>query len=269
MRNILENIIKNKTEEVLYKRKMFPLDTGKYPNMERTTISLKNTLLKNDYGIIAEFKRKSPSKGNINKVANIEKTTAGYIKSGASAISVLTDELFFGGTNQDLVTARIYNDCPILRKDFIIDEFQIYETKSIGADAILLIASVLSPYKVKRFAMIAKQIGLEVLLEIHTKSELDRINEYIDIVGVNNRNLEDFTVSIENSLELFDFIPNEFLKISESGIDTVEKLLKLKEKGFNGFLIGEQFMSTENPEISCADFIAEIRKTQTIRINEN
>jgi indole-3-glycerol phosphate synthase len=209
-------------------------------------------------GIIAEFKKKSPSKGDINKYACVEDVTLGYMQAGASALSVLTDSDFFGGKNEDLTLARKYNFCPILRKDFIFDEYQIYEAKSIGADVILLIAEVLSENKIKELSAVAKSLGLEVLMEIHSKDQLSKLTNDIDIIGINNRNLKSFEVSIENSKELAQYLPKDILRISESGISSPKDVLELKEYGFKGFLIGERFMKTPRPQQACKTFIKQL-----------
>lgn len=262
MKTILEQITAHKREEIILRKKLYPVEIlEQSKNFSIPAISIKTALRdKNKAGIIAEFKRRSPSKGNINILADVTKTTQGYVEAGASALSVLTDKDFFGGCEEDFLAARAANNCPILRKDFIIDEYQVLETKAMGADVILLIAAILSPSETKKLAALAKQVGLEVLLEIHTEKELNRLNDYVDLVGVNNRNLNDFSVSIEQSIRLFDSIPTDFIKISESGIDTAEKLLLLKHKGFQGFLMGEKFMNQENPEEACRNFIASVNK---------
>ena len=215
-------------------------------------------------GIIAEIKRKSPSKGMINPHVSIERTSIGYMQAGAAALSVLTDEKYFGGSNDDLLLARKFNFCPILRKDFIVDEYQIIEARSIGADAILLIAAVLSPDDIRRLAAFAKSMDLEVLMEIHDRSELNKnLHDEIDIIGVNNRNLKTFKVDISTSIELAEEIPDRYIKISESGISNPESVMKLRKKGFDGFLIGEYFMRHSRPEQACAEFIEHIRKLET------
>ena len=228
------------------------------------TISLKKYLLREDkVGIIAEIKRKSPSKGMIHEFVSIEQTSISYMQGGASALSILTDTEFFGGKNEDLTTARKFNFCPILRKDFTIDEYQIVEAKSIGADAILLIAAALTPERLKTLAQFAKSLGLEVLMEVHNGEELlSHLNEHLDVVGVNNRDLKTFNVSVETSIDLVEAIPNEFVKISESGISNPETVLRLMKHGFKGFLIGEHFMSHSRPGAACAEFIQKIKKTQ-------
>ncbi|MFH1005375.1 MAG: indole-3-glycerol phosphate synthase TrpC [Bacteroidota bacterium] len=255
--NILNKIIGHKKKEVAEKKSLYPvklLEKSIYFNSP--TVSLKKYLLRKDkVGIIAEFKRKSPSKGIINQYTPIDRTSIGYMQAGASALSVLTDFEFFGGKNNDLITARKFNYCPILRKDFIIDEYQIIEAKSIGADAILLLANVLSAKEIKIFTKIAKSFGMDVLLEIKDKQELKSINDNVDAIGVNNRNLKDFSLNVKQSFDLVDLIPNDFVKISESGIDSVKIINELKDAGFNGFLIGETFMKHSRPEIACANFI--------------
>lgn len=258
--NTLDKIIAHKYKEVEERKSLYPvklLEQSIYFNAP--TISFKKYLLREDkVGIIAEFKRKSPSRGIINKYADIERTTMGYMQAGASALSVLTDTEFFGGKNSDLTTVRKFNYCPILRKDFIIDEYQIIEARSIGADVILLLANVLSPQQIKQFAQFAKKLGLEILLEIRDKEELPAMNEYVDAVGVNNRNLKDFSVNISQSYELVELIPNDFVKVSESGIDAPETIFNLRNAGFKGFLIGELFMKQSRPELTCSNFIREI-----------
>ena len=258
--NILDQIIVQKQKEVTERKSLYPVKL-----LERSTffgsptVSFKKYLLREDkLGIIAEFKRKSPSKGMINKYADVERTSIGYMQAGASALSVLTDSEFFGGHNSDLTTARKFNYCPILRKDFVIDEYQIVEAKSIGADAVLLLANVLNDKEIKQYAQFAKSLGMEVLLEVRDEAELNAINEFVDAVGVNNRNLKDFTVNVSQSFNLSKHIPSDFVKISESGIDSAQTIIDLKEAGFKGFLMGEAFMKSSRPEIACANFIKEV-----------
>lgn len=258
--NVLDQIIVQKQKEVAEKKSLYPVKLLERSTFfESPTVSFKKYLLREDkVGIIAEFKRKSPSKGIINKYADVERTSIGYMQAGASALSVLTDPEFFGGKNEDLTTARKFNYCPILRKDFIIDEYQIVETKSIGADVILLLANVLSTEQIKQFAQFAKSLGLEVLLEIRDKEELNSVNEFVDAVGVNNRNLKDFSVNVSQSFELANLIPSEFIKISESGMALAKTIVELSDAGFKGFLMGETFMKNSRPEIACANFIKEV-----------
>lgn len=258
--NILEKIIAQKQKEVEERKSLYPsklLERSIYFNSP--TVSFKKYLLREDkVGIIAEFKRKSPSKGMINKYADVERTSIGYMQAGASALSVLTDTEFFGGKNEDLTTARKFNYCPILRKDFIIDEYQIIEARSIGADVILLLANVLDETKIKQFSEFAKKLGLEILLEVRDKEELKKTNELVDAVGVNNRNLKDFSVNVSQSFELADLIPNNCVKVSESGIDSANVIHDLKKAGYKGFLMGEAFMKQSRPELACASFIKEV-----------
>lgn len=255
--NILEQIVadkRRKIDEIKSKKSIYELENSSL--FARNTFSLKE-FVKNENlsGIIAEFKRKSPSKGVINQISAVENVTQAYVKAGASALSVLTDELYFGGKIDDVLKARDVNKVPILRKEFIVDEFQIIESKAIGADAILLIAAVLSSAEILKFSKLAKSLGLEVLFEIHEESELDLLNQYIDLLGVNNRSLKTFKTDIRISKELASKIPFEFVKISESGLHEPAHLLELQQFGYQGFLIGEKFMASSNPGQACADFI--------------
>lgn len=224
---------------------------------ERNCISLKDAILTKS-GIIAEFKRQSPSKGVINGIAKPEDVAVGYEKAGVSAMSCLTDHDFFGGTFEDLKAVRKAVNIPVLRKDFMLDEYQLLEAKSMGADIVLLIASSLSVAKTKELGEMAKSLGLNVLLEIHDESELNHINQFCDAVGVNNRNLKTFEVSTDVSKGLAKHIPDDFIKVSESGISNVEAIKDLKNYGYQGFLIGENFMKTENPGQSCKEFIEQL-----------
>ena len=254
---ILEKITNHKEKEVAERKSLYPIELLERSIYFSTPIvSLSEYLLNpNKSGIIAEFKRRSPSKGNINPYVNVEDVSIGYMQAGASALSVLTDEQFFGGRSVDLTEARKYNFCPILRKEFIIDEYQIYEAKSIGADAILLIAECLTKREVSQLAKVAKSLGLEVLMEIHSEKQLNKLCPELDIIGVNNRNLDTFEVSIQTSIDLFETIPSEFLRISESGISDPQSIVSLKDVGFQGFLIGEHFMKSANPAKACSRFI--------------
>jgi len=260
--NILEKITQHKIKEITERNELYSiklLEKSIYFNSP--TISLKKYLLREDKsGIIAEFKRKSPSKGFINKYAKPEKVSVEYMQAGASALSVLTDNEFFGGSSEDLKIVRKYNYCPILRKDFIIDEYQIIEAKSIGADAILLIAAILSKKQIMEFENLAKSLDLEILFEVHNKEELKKIELDNKIIGVNNRNLKTFETNIKTSIDLSHFIPDNCVKISESGISTPENIIELKKHGFNGFLIGENFMKSENPGRACANFIKSLNR---------
>ncbi|HXS37450.1 MAG TPA: indole-3-glycerol phosphate synthase TrpC [Flavipsychrobacter sp.] len=260
--NILEQIIAHKKNEVAERETLYPAKLlERSLHFKAPTVSLSNYITRKDKsGIIAEIKRKSPSKGIINKYASIEKTSIGYMQAGASALSVLTDELFFGGQNSDLTIARKYNYCPILRKDFIINEYQVIEARSIGADAILLIASVLPAQRIKEIARFARSFQLEVILEIHSRKELKAINPFIDIIGVNNRDLSTFKTDFKNSIDLLPYLPSDFVKISESGITTPHIASELIDAGYDGLLIGEQFMRNSLPERSCGDFIKQLKQ---------
>ena len=255
--NILDKIVARKLEEVAEaKQKVLVAELEAHPNFNRKPLVFKNFLLdENRTGIISEFKRRSPSKGLINGTADVAEVTQAYNAAGASALSVLTDTGFFGGKAEDLFQAREVNQIPILRKDFMIDEYQILEAKAWGADIILLIASILTPKQVSDFAKLAQSLGLNVLLEVHNLEELERsICSNLDAIGVNNRNLGDFTVNIQTSFDLVNKIPNEFLKISESAIDNPQVIKELKAVGYNGFLIGENFMKTVDPGLAIREF---------------
>jgi len=226
----------------------------------RQCISLKDSILKSTGGIICEFKRRSPSNNNINYKSNVSEVVKGYQKAGAAGLSILTNKQYFDGDIKDIVEIRDISSIPILRKEFIISEYQIIEAKSIGSDAILLIASILSKEEIKNYSSLAKNIGLEVLFEIHDAEELEKISgENIDIIGVNNRNLDTLEIDIQNSVDLYSKIPNSFVKISESGISKVESILKLREVGYQGFLIGENFMKTDDPFESAYNFIKKVK----------
>jgi indole-3-glycerol phosphate synthase len=254
---ILDKIIANKKRELALISKSSKIrDLEKKELFKRAILPLSGYLLNPEKtGIIAEFKRKSPSGGTLNSEADPAEVTMGYSRFGASGLSVLTDKKFFGGCNSDLSRAREHNTIPILRKDFIIDEYQIVESRSIGADAILLLASVLGEKEVFNLARFARSLELEVLLEVHNPDELNMANEYVNIIGVNNRDLKTFDVHIELSENLADKIPGEFVKISESGISSPAILKNLKSFGYNGFLIGGSFMNTPDPVFAFSDFV--------------
>lgn len=257
--NILDTIIEHKKVEVAAaKAKKSIADLEATQNFRLSIRSLSASLLKEaGTGIIAEFKRKSPSKGFIKKNADVNEITAAYTKFGAAGLSVLTDENFFGGSMEDLLQAR-KSDIPLLRKDFIIDEYQVVEAKSWGADVILLIAACLTPAKVKHLAKAASQLGLEVILELHAEEELGHICDEIKLVGINNRDLKTFTVDIERSLRMAEKIPDDKIKIAESGIDKAEDILIFKENGFKGFLIGEYFMKQADTCSAFKNFVNSI-----------
>lgn len=260
--SILRDIVEHKKIEVQQRKELFPIKLlEKSLYFSGPTVSLSHYLKRSDrVGIIAEFKKKSPSKGDINPYANVEKVTLGYMQAGASALSILTDEKFFGGKSEDLTKARKINFSPILRKDFIIDEYQLIEARSIGADAILLIASVLTLEESKHLATQAQSLGLEVLVEVHNQEELEEALQVgANVVGINNRNLHDFTESIETSLQLNELIPAGVVKISESSLRQPEQVAMLKRAGFDGFLLGETFMKQSQPERACANFIQQVQ----------
>lgn len=254
---ILDTINANKKLEVAEAKKLKSIKTlEQSPNFERTVFSATEFVRRADKsGIIAEFKRQSPSKGIINDKVSVAEVTTGYANVGASVLSVLTDTKFFGGTIADLIEARAHNTIPILRKDFIVDEYQIVEAKAIGADLILLIAESLTKKEVAQFAKFARSLGMEVLMEVHTREELDKCVPELNLVGVNNRNLKDFTVDIQHSINLYEYIPREFVTVSESGIGDPKSVIELKKHGFDAFLMGEAFMKTSNPSAACAEYI--------------
>lgn len=259
--NILEEIVAYKRTEVEKWKSVVDYSIlEKSVFFQRERLSLKKFLLdESKTGIIAEFKRRSPSKGIINATAKVVEVTSAYTKYGASCLSVLTDNKYFGGNNEDLMKARV-NEIPILRKEFIVDEYQIMEAKSIGADVILLIAACLTTTEVKQLAAFTKSLGLEVLLELHEVEELGHICDETEIIGINNRNLKTFEVDIERSLRMAEQIPADKIKIAESGINSVEDVLLFRQNGYKGFLIGENFMKAENPGDAFKEFINQIKK---------
>jgi indole-3-glycerol phosphate synthase len=261
--NILDKIIAHKHKEVAERKSLYPVKLLEQSIFfSSPTVSLKKYVQRKDKsGIIAEIKRKSPSKGTINSNVSIERTSIGYMQAGASALSILTDKEFFGGSSDDLTMARKFNFCPILRKDFIVDEYQIVEAKSIGADAILLIAAALPVKRLNELALFAKSLGLEILMEVHTAEELTSNHEAeVDLVGVNNRDLKTFVVSIEISKKLAPFMPKGKVLISESGIDSPAAIVELRKHGYEGFLMGETFMKHSRPEQAAKDFIEELNQ---------
>lgn len=259
--NILKEIIENKKRELAETIRLTPVSRlEKSPMFRRPVVPLAEYLMDPARtGIIAEFKRKSPSKGIINDTADPEKIISGYSRYGASGVSVLTEQRYFGGVNSDLSVSREVCSVPMLRKDFIIDEYQIIEARAIGADAILLIAAVLSEKQVFRLARFAHSLGLQVLLEIHNRSEAGIINEYVNVAGVNNRDLQTFAANTDTSVELADALPANLVRISESGISTPEIIKKLRDAGYHGFLIGEKFMCTPDPVKAFSEFIKLIK----------
>ena len=260
--NILDKIIATKKVEVANQKKVVSIEQlEKHPLFSRKCNSLKANLLKDgSSGIIAEFKQKSPSKGEINFKVKVEEVTKAYANAGAACLSVLTDYEYFGGTLSNLVKARETNpEIPILRKDFMIDTYQIVEAKAFGADVILLIAACLEKDEAKTLAKKAKELGMDVLMEIHNEQELEIVNDIVDVVGVNNRNLKTFEVDVETSVKLSKLIPDKFVKISESGLTGAKEISYLRQHGFKGFLIGETFMKTDNPGEACRKFIKNLK----------
>lgn len=257
--NILDKIIERKQQEIEDSKSKISVEQLKDSEFfGRKTFSLRESL-ESKSGIIAEFKRQSPSKGIINNQISPLEVASAYEKFGASAISILTDKDFFGGSFDDILSVRNHINIPILRKDFMIDEYQFYEAKSIGADVILLIAACLSPAQVLEFTELSHKLGLEVLLEIHTEEELEHINKSIDFVGINNRNLKDFKVDLQHSVNLKNQLPENILSVAESGIYNEDDFKYLKEKGFNGFLMGEYFMKNENPGNKFSEFVSNVK----------
>lgn len=260
---ILDNIIAHKRIETNERKLSRPVSVlEKSSFFSSAVMSMSKAVASNEHhGIIAEFKRKSPSKGIINADVSVEEVTTGYVAAGVSGLSVLTDAHFFGGSNEDFLLARKANRCPMLRKDFIIDEYQILEAKSIGADAILLIAAALEPKTLRALADFAHSLGLEVLLEVHDAEEL-KSNESAsaDLIGVNNRSLKTFEVNIEISRQLAALIPVGVVKISESGIESIQAIRDLRTCGFKGFLMGQHFMQQADPGRAAAMFMQQLEK---------
>jgi indole-3-glycerol phosphate synthase len=260
MKNILDDIVAKRKQTVAQLKQIIPQKSWEMmPNFSKETISLK-TILEHEAtsGIIAEFKRASPSKGIINDAADIFDVTSDYEKYGAAGLSILTEPLFFDGNNDDIINVALTSSIPILRKDFTFDAYQITEAKALGADVILLIAAILTPQKVKELAKFAKQLNLEVLLELHSKEELNHICNEVDIFGINNRNLKTFEVDINRSIDLSKELPTDKVKIAESGIDNVDIINKFKEAGFKGFLMGEFFMKEKNPGKTFKNFVKKL-----------
>lgn len=259
--DILTKIVNDKRVEVRLRKQLIPSKQLEQSILfDRKTISLANRLQKSSTGIIAEHKRRSPSKQIINNDLNVYDIAKGYDTANACGMSVLTDGKYFGGSLDDLLTARASCNLPLLRKEFIIDTYQILEAKAYGADVILLIAAILTKAEIKQFSELAHQLDLNVILEVHNAQELhNSIMPSIDIIGVNNRNLKTFKVSLETSKQLSSLIPNEFVKISESGISSIDAIKTLRPYGYKGFLIGENFMKTTNPGESATRFIKDLQ----------
>ncbi|WP_242132789.1 indole-3-glycerol phosphate synthase TrpC [Aestuariivivens marinum] len=258
--NILDKIVEDKRKEIALKKSLISTQQLEQSDLfERNTISLATKLRNSNSGIIAEHKRRSPSKAVINNNLNVFDVASGYENAGACGMSVLTDSKYFGGALDDLLSARASCHLPLLRKEFIIDEYQILEARSYGADVILLIAAILTREEIKHFSEFAKNLNLDVLLEVHNEEELHKsLMPSLDMLGVNNRNLKTFEVSLDTSKTLSLLIPDDFVKVSESGISTVKAIKELQHYGYQGFLIGENFMKTDNPGASAKVFINEL-----------
>ena len=259
--NILDKIVADKKIEVDFRKKLIPTSQlEKSVLFERDTISLSERLRRSETGIIAEHKRRSPSKSVINQTSSVWEVAQGYETAGACGMSVLTDGKYFGGSLDDLLTARSSSNLALLRKEFIVDEYQLLEAKAYGADVCLLIAACLTRNEIEHLSKFAKSLGLDVLLEVHNLEELQKsIMPSLDMLGVNNRNLKTFEVSLETSKSLSTQIPDDFVKVSESGISSIEAIKDLKQYGYKGFLIGENFMKTEDPAKSAIEFIENLK----------
>lgn len=263
--SVIEKIVAVKKKEIAERQELYPvkrLERSMY--FDTPVVSLRKYLLRPDrQGIIAEIKRRSPSAGVLHAYVNVERTSIGYMQAGAAALSVLTDATFFGGSSEDLSTARRYNFCPILRKDFILDEYQIIESKSIGADAILLIARILDASLMKQLHACATSLGMEVMVELHDEDDVEKIPSDARLLGINHRNLQTFEVSLEKAIHLNERIGHDAIRIAESGIQYPEQVVRLRENGFDGFLIGEAFMRHARPDQACRDFIARLRALES------
>ncbi|MEM7086097.1 MAG: indole-3-glycerol phosphate synthase TrpC [Bacteroidota bacterium] len=258
--SILEKITNYKKQEVAARKEAFPISVLEQSSFfARKTNSMAYALRNSKSGVIAEHKRRSPSKAVINDRNLLPDVVLGYENAHVAAISVLTDTKFFGGSLDDLLLARQSVSIPLLRKEFIIDPYQIYEARAYGADAILLIAACLSEKQLQDYSALAKRLQLDVLLEVHNSEELKKsLHGTVDMLGVNNRNLKTFEVSIDISKELSSLIPDSFVKVSESGISSIEAIHQLQPFGFKGFLIGEHFMKSDNPGEKALHFIEQL-----------
>lgn len=259
--HILNKIVAQKHIEVSNRKITTPISVLERSDFfETICVSMSSSIRESKAGgIIAEFKRKSPSKPTINLDALVEDVCLPYFEGGAAAMSILTDASFFGGSELDLSKAKGLNCGPLLRKEFIVDEYQVIEAKSIGADAILLISEILTKAEIKILSQLAHNLGLQVLLEVHSENHLSKLSYDVDMVGVNNRDLTEFSVNPKHSIKLFPSLPKELVKISESGIHNIEVIQELMQVGFDGFLIGERFMATDNPGLACAEFITSLK----------
>ncbi len=262
MQDILNEIITHKKREVARQIEEHPLSMLKQRLSTESVpfYSLKTALEKSSTGIIAEFKRRSPSKGWINRSAEATTVVQAYELAGAAALSVLTDEPYFGGTLTDLRAATKSVSIPVMRKEFIVDEYQIYDAKLSGASAILLIAAAITKEESKRFTELAGELHLEVLLELHDERETEYITEHNRLIGINNRNLGSFVTDIQKSFRMIDLLPREALLISESGISDPQVVRELRDAGYRGFLIGENFMKSDDPGESLGAFLKDIER---------
>lgn len=260
--DILQKIVADKKREVALKKSLItPSQLENSVLFERTTVSLAHSLNQVSAGVIAEHKRRSPSKSVIHQGHSVEDVVLGYSRAGACGISVLTDGKYFGGSLDDLLLARASVQTALLRKEFIIDEYQIIESKACGADVILLIAAVLSAVQIKTLSELARSLGMEVLLEVHNEEELQKsLMPSLDLLGVNNRNLKTFQVSLDTSKALSSLIPDDFVRVSESGISSISAIEELRDFGYRGFLIGEHFMKSEDPGKAAGDFINQLQQ---------
>ena len=260
--NTLEKIVAYKRDEVNEAKKLYPVELLQQKMYYKAKpVSLAQYIKhENKTGIIAEIKRKSPSEGFINQHISVEEVSIGYMQAGSSALSVLTDGPSFGGSLKDLEIARKFNYCPILRKDFMIDPYQVHEAKAHGADAILLIAAILSREEAEALAELSHELGMEVLLEVHSEAEIEsHLGDYADLVGINSRDLKTFRTDLEAVHAMVKQIPGNYIKIAESGIKTPEDVSRFKNAGFDGFLIGTTFMKSARPEKACQKFSYQVR----------
>jgi indole-3-glycerol phosphate synthase len=255
--SILDTIVAYKQKEVKAAKSVISCEQmrrGAYLNL-MSTHSFVQAIKASPTGIIAEFKRRSPSKGEIRAMADAAHVVRGYTRAGAACCSILTDTAFFGGSLNDFSIARGETHLPLLRKEFIIDEYQIYQSRLHHADAVLLIAAVLTAAQISNFIRIAHDLNMQTLLELHNEHELDRFDAATDMVGINNRNLHNFVTNIDASCKLIDRLPKDVVKISESGLSEPSQLKELRAAGFDGFLIGERFMKHDDPGDALKQFI--------------